>query len=237
MKRWLFAVLAANVIASGSVLAQESESADSLCSADGLVASFAEAVAGDSLQDWLFEVKEANCADALSAAVDLVSLYSAFDDATAEAGLVTQWASSAEATSEYGEDGWSAQQATGEPNVMYCGDSSEAWASAEALEQAELTLGYDEPVDAVSIRIYQTYNPGSITQVSVIDAETGDVVAIPNSADSPESTSCPRVFVVTVAGDDLPETVNGVVISLDQSIGGNWNEIDAVELVGLALDK
>jgi hypothetical protein len=39
------------------------------------------------------------------------------------------------------------------------------------------------------------------------------------------------VFTVDVSGFDVG-TVNGVVITLDQTIRGMWNEIDAVELVG-----
>jgi hypothetical protein len=243
MKKLWLALLAASVLTSGSILAQEGEATEasdspgSLCSADGLVASFAEAVAGDSLRDWLLEVKEAICAESQVAALDLVRLYSAFDDATADSGIMAQWASGAEATSQYGEESWSAQQATGEPNVFMCGDSSSAWASADSLEKAELTLEFDDPVNALAIRIHQTYYPGSITQVALIDAETGDVVPLPNSADSPLPEPCPRVFTVAVTGDDLPETVDGIVISVDQSIGGSWNEIDAVELIGLTSDK
>jgi hypothetical protein len=51
-----------------------------------------------------------------------------------------------------------------------------------------------------------------------------------DSEDPPGNTPCPGVFTIDVSGIDAP--INKVIIHFDQSIGGNWNEIDAVELVG-----
>lgn len=42
---------------------------------------------------------------------------------------------------------------------------------------------------------------------------------------------CPRVFSILVTGLDVP--VVGMRIHLDQSQGGNWNKIDAIELIGM----
>ena len=39
---------------------------------------------------------------------------------------IAQWARSAEASSQYGDDDWSADQATGRPDVEECADSVEA---------------------------------------------------------------------------------------------------------------
>jgi hypothetical protein len=68
-------------------------------------------------------------------------------------------------------------------------------------------------------------------QVAVIDAETGDIIPINNSADSTKNEPCPRTFTVAPLTN---HAINGVVISLAQSIGGGWNEIDAVELIGIS---
>jgi len=38
--------------------------------------------------------------------------------------------------------------------------------------------------------------------------------------------------VLSVDVPDATAPVNGVIIHLDQTITGDWNEIDAVELVG-----
>ena len=54
-------------------------------------------------------------------------------------------------------------------------------------------------------------------------------IPIANSADT--TTPCPGVFSIDV---NLNTLVVGVVINLDQAASGSWNEIDAVELVGLA---
>jgi hypothetical protein len=56
------------------------------------------------------------------------------------------------------------------------------------------------------------------------------VLPLPNSTDSPGNTDCPGVFTLDVSSVDVP--IDFVVIYLDQAIGGSWNEIDAVELVG-----
>ncbi len=148
----------------------------------------------------------------------------------AELDVVRQWASSATASSQYGDDGWSAKQATGEPNTTTCSDQQTAWASAQANEQASLTVKFQKAVVPTQINIYQTYSPGSIVRVEVIDAQTGKATALPDSADKPDNTPCPGVFSINIT--DSLSTVNGVVIYLDQSQIGQWNEIDAVELVG-----
>ncbi len=146
---------------------------------------------------------------------------------------VRQWASSASATSQFGSDSWSAAQATGEPNTTQCGDFTSAWASASRTGSDSLTVAYDQAVIPTQVSIYQTYNPGSIIEVQLV-TESGSVIVVPDSADPLGSTACPGVFVLDIT--DVTEPVMGVTIVLDQTIGGSWNEIDAVELVGFALD-
>lgn len=143
-----------------------------------------------------------------------------------------QWASSADGSSEYGTDAWGFAQATGEPNTTICGDSSSAWAAASSTSKETLAVGFDQPVIPSQINIHQTYNPGSIIRVELVNTETGDVTEIPESADPPGNTECPGVFTLNIEDIDTP--VDAVIIYFDQSIGGGWNEIDAVELVGTA---
>lgn len=151
-------------------------------------------------------------------------------EATAASGEVRQWASSAEATSEYSSNGWDAGQATGEPDSLGCGDYSTSWASATSTEAASLTVMFDTPVIATEVNIHQTYTPGSIVSIELL-LEGGDTLEVPDSADPVGNTECPGVFTIDVSGLSA-EPVVGVTINVDQSIGGNWNEIDAVELVG-----
>ncbi len=143
---------------------------------------------------------------------------------------IRQWAIGAEATSQYGDPSWSAAQATGEPDTSECGDYTSAWASSSSTGQDTLTLEYAVAVIPQEISVYQTYNPGSIISVSLITVD-GETITLPDSADPPGNTDCPGVFKLNV--EDVNQLVTGVIVELDQSIGGSWNEIDAVELVGV----
>ena len=146
-------------------------------------------------------------------------------------GYLHQWASSADGTSQFGSDSWSFAQATGFPDTSVCGDMTTAWASASSTGVDSITLEFDEAVIPVQINIYQTYNPGSIVAVEVANSKGGKAITLNDSIDPPANTSCPGVFSLEVGGVETP--VDTVTIYLDQTIGGSWNEIDAVELVGL----
>lgn len=141
-----------------------------------------------------------------------------------------QWAARATASSQYGSDSWSASQATGAPDSQGCGDQRTAWASANGSSQETLTLYFDQPVYPTEIHIHQNLSPGAITRVSLIPADSGAPIPIPNSTNP--DTTCPQIFTLRLEGQMT--IVNGVMIEVDQSITGYWNEIDAVELVGKA---
>jgi len=143
---------------------------------------------------------------------------------------VRQWASSASGTSQYGSASYSFMQATGAPNTDACGDYSTAWASLTSTGKDTLIVEFAEAVIPTQINIYQTYTPGSIIRVEVGSTETDTSIEIEGSADAPGNTECPGVFTLDMSGIDT--LVNQVSIVLDQTIGGGWNEIDAVELVG-----
>lgn len=144
--------------------------------------------------------------------------------------MIHQWASSATASSQYGSDSWSAKQATGAPNTPECGDYGTAWASSSSTGKDDLTVTFDQAVIPANIHIHQTFNPGSIIRVELIEASTGNTIALDNSPDSSGKGNCPGIFSINVT--DVETHVNGVTIYFDQTIGGSWNEIDAVELVG-----
>ncbi|MBZ0288645.1 MAG: hypothetical protein K8I30_13590 [Anaerolineae bacterium] len=148
---------------------------------------------------------------------------------------ISQWATDATASSQYGKDEWSAMQATGRPDTESCGDKPTAWASETATGEDTIELTYDRAVIPTQVNIYQTYNPGSITRVELVNRDTGLVLKVSKSNDKPGKTDCPGVFSLNIDGAEEP--VNGVVIYVDQSIGGDWNEIDAVELVGIPTES
>jgi hypothetical protein len=147
------------------------------------------------------------------------------------AGELRQWASGATGSSQYGDPSWGFMQATGAPDTSGCGDFATAWAAESSTGKHSLTVTFDQPVTPSQINIYQTYNPGSIISVEIRNSATGDTVELPDSADPPGNTPCPGVFSLDVTGIDM--LFDTVTIYLDQSIGGGWNEIDAVELVGM----
>lgn len=151
--------------------------------------------------------------------------------AASEGDEIRQWAVRADGSSEYGGEQWGFVQATGEPDVLTCGDDPNAWASEESDGRAYLIVEFAEPVIPTQINIHQTFNPGSIVMIDVGNTENRDrVLPLEDSADPPGNTDCPGVFSFDVEGVDVP--IDFVVIYVDQSIMGDWNEIDAVELVG-----
>ncbi|MEJ2150366.1 MAG: hypothetical protein P8Z40_12920 [Chloroflexota bacterium] len=144
-------------------------------------------------------------------------------------GALSQWAVAASASSQYGEDAYSANQATGEPDTPECGDIRTAWASANSSGIDWLRVEYETPVIPVRIAIYETYNPGAIVKVETVN-ENGEATTVYQAEAAPVE-DCPRVLEVQALGTF--EAVNAVVISLDQSNHTGWDEIDAVELVGI----
>jgi len=144
---------------------------------------------------------------------------------------ISQWATDAVASSQYGDPDWAALQAAGEPDTLECGDYGTAWASASSSTVEWLDVYYDTPVYVTEINIVQTYNPDQVIQVDLIDLD-GEIVPLytqePNAVEQP----CPYVLTIEVEQTDF--LVQGVRITIDQSVLGlGWNEIDAVELVGV----
>ncbi len=144
-------------------------------------------------------------------------------------GSREQWAVGVAASSEYSNPNWSAAQATGPADTPECGDHDTAWASADQSSPEEwLELQYADPVIPQEIHIYETFNPGSIVKVEVVSTVSEYITVWEGPPGAVEI--CPRVFVVKVRDVDAP--VSGVRITLDQSVINDWNEIDAVKLIG-----
>jgi len=150
-------------------------------------------------------------------------------EATAEdqGDTLHQWAISATASSEYTDTGWNASQATGAPNVTECADDSKAWAS-EGYDTIEwLEVSYNTPVTPIQVNIYETFNPGQIVKVELLDVNNNYHEIF--TAET-QVKACPSVLTI-----DIPSAgyqVIAVRITVDQTQVLNWDEIDAVELVG-----
>jgi hypothetical protein len=144
------------------------------------------------------------------------------------AGEMGQWAVTATASSEYSTPDWSAQQATAAPDTPECGDLQTAWASEASDGVDWLEVGYATPVRPSQINIYETNSPGFIVRVEVRD-QAGTYYTVWEGKPGPLE-QCPRVLSIPVS--EVEPRVVAVRISLDQRPGGDWDEIDAVQLVG-----
>ncbi len=143
---------------------------------------------------------------------------------------IRQWAADAEASSEYGSTDWSAYQAVGEPNTPVCGDEMTAWASANPNTIEWLDVYFKVPVYPSEIRIIQTYYPDQVSQVDLIDMQ-GNFVTVYTRQPRQVETPCPYTLSIPVNEDTI--LVQGVSITIDQTVVQYWNEIDAVEIIGI----
>jgi hypothetical protein len=143
---------------------------------------------------------------------------------------VRQWAASAQADSQLGELDYGAVQVIGPPNTDSCGDFPTAWATLSPNSVGILTLYFGQLVTPTEIDIHQTFNPGFITQVTITDL-MGGVHIVFQSVPQP-APQCPSILTIPITSADYAGNV--VTITLDQSTSaGGWDQIDAVELVGI----
>ena len=142
--------------------------------------------------------------------------------------MFTQWAVAAEASSQFGFPDWSVTRATGAAEIQACKDDSRAWASARGDGVEWIRLRYAKPVYATEVRVYQSFGRGAISRVSLI-SEEGTVEQVWAGTDTGDA--CPGVLTISVPQTVYP--VVGVLVDLDESRTGFWNQIDAVELVGV----
>jgi hypothetical protein len=87
-----------------------------------------------------------------------------------------QWAIQATASSTYndaqGTAGWSANQATGAPNVDKYGDDGAAWTSKTPDGGIEwLDLKYPRPVHATEVRVRESCGSGAVIKIEVYDEQ------------------------------------------------------------------
>ena len=145
-----------------------------------------------------------------------------------DSGLWKQWALKAEASSEYGEEDWSAQQACGKPDTKVAGDRPTAWTSENPDEGEEwLELTYRASVRPLGIRVHETFNPGAVVKIEGQDAGKKWRVLWQGKD---EAKAAPACLDVQVEPQDFATRV--VRVTLDTSLVKGWNEIDAVQLIG-----
>jgi hypothetical protein len=162
---------------------------------------------------------------------DLDSLFSLTARLESPLAFSGQWAVEAEASSQYQDEGYAPAQAAGEPNTPSAGDYNTAWASKEADAGEEtLTLTYEYPVMPAALNIYETYNPGAVIKIEAYQAAGNEWVVLWEGEAAPSDTPI-RIFSPEFEPADF--ATNQIRLTLDSAAVSGWNEIDAVELVGL----
>jgi len=94
-----------------------------------------------------------------------------------------------------------------------------------------IEVRFARPVNATAIEVYETLNPGAITRVVIIDAD-GNEHEVWTGEDP--NRICPSVFRVDFPRIDIP--ANTLRIELDTAKIPGWNQIDAIKLIGHALE-
>jgi hypothetical protein len=166
----------------------------------------------------------------------------AIQAALAEEAIVSdprgQWAVSASASSTYAGDknpasmtSYAPGMATGAPDCERYGDNSKAWATEMADKGIEwLEVRYAKPVHATELRIRQNYAPGAIIKLELID-EGGARHAVWQGADD-QKYAQNTISWFGKSFEKTPYAVVGARITLATNAVPDWNEIDAVQLLG-----
>ncbi len=141
-----------------------------------------------------------------------------------------QWAVDAVASSQYGDDGYSARQAAGEPNTLVAGDVPTAWAPRGADDGLQtLELIYAHRVVPGAIRIVENYNPGAVVLIEAYDAASDTWVVLWEGEAGPIEEAY-RIFAPELTPPDF--ATDRIRLTLDTDAVSGWNEIDAVQLLG-----
>jgi hypothetical protein len=141
------------------------------------------------------------------------------------------WSSTVRAmSSQWGADDWSAKRALGAPDVYPAsGDQVNAWASEGADDRTEfLELGLERAVSVAAVEVYETYNPGAVTEIELIGL-TGSRTVV-HRARAEQLGSATHVTRAKVGGC-TGEPIVAVRVTIDSRAVEGWNEIDAVGVV------
>ncbi|MEM7539286.1 MAG: PPC domain-containing protein [Chloroflexota bacterium] len=181
-------------------------------------------------------------------------VYVRTEEAIQQAG---QWAVEAQASSEFSETNGAAYQATGAPDTPNVGDYPTAWIPATpnaGLETLELTYAY--AVVPYEVHIYETFNSGTIIEIQALDTrqnvmqnptldrwvtlwavsdededEDEDVTdSVDANVPISRTVAAPKVFQPPLK--PVSFATKHIRLVIDTSRVKNYNEIDAVELIG-----
>ncbi|CAL1542132.1 unnamed protein product [Lymnaea stagnalis] len=133
-------------------------------------------------------------------------------------------------SSQYNNTGWSADQVVGSPKVYpEHGDLNGAWASGSIDKHQFIELEFEHPVTPSAINIYETYNPGGVIAIKVLNLYNKWELLW--QTHTPEVLSSSRIFSPPLK--EVIFSTNRIRLDVDCTAANSWCEIDAVELVGL----
>jgi len=141
--------------------------------------------------------------------------------------ICQEWATRAAGSTEYSSGDWAAVQATGPANVFGCDDNIHAWASLHPNGVDWLDLDFSRTVVPTQVIIYESYGTSSIEKIELQDINGANHSIYTGN---PGRVACPRKLTIDVTTIQTP--VYRVRISVDQRSINDWNEIDAVQLIG-----
>ncbi|MBK9261976.1 MAG: hypothetical protein IPM54_19495 [Polyangiaceae bacterium] len=142
----------------------------------------------------------------------------------------TVWADKVDGFStEYGPENYGAKQAVGAPNVYpTSGDQPKAWAQSMMDADNEfIKVGFSTPIVAEAVWVFETFNPGAISKITVT-AEDGDHVVYESTPMKNGFGTCAHVLSVSTK---TCSPISAVRIDLDSKTVEGYNEIDAIGLI------
>ncbi|XP_053390591.1 uncharacterized protein LOC123562101 [Mercenaria mercenaria] len=147
-------------------------------------------------------------------------------------GKLSQWvARVTKFSSQYDNDGWSANSVVGSPKVYpNYGDSQGTWAQGDIDDKQFIEVEYNEAVKVKGIDIYETYHAGGVTAIRGLSAK-GSWETLWKT-DKPEVITSSRIFSPKLHVKDLKGPTKNIRIEVDCLKSQTWVEIDAVQLHG-----
>ncbi len=126
---------------------------------------------------------------------------------------------------------WSSSQIIGPADTPNYGDIPTAWASRTPDIQEEwIIVEFPKTVSATQVDIYETFNPGAVTQIYSVSMLGGESLIWEGK--DPLAASLPtRQTAISKIQFDSPVTTRRIKIVIDSRAFPGWNEIDAVELI------
>ena len=135
-------------------------------------------------------------------------------------------------------DDQSPYAATGAPDVNSCIESEKAWTPREQNHGEQwIELTYWDKVYVSKIKVYETFNPGTITK---IELKNGSDYFTMWKGSYDIKRACPYTFETSyeymdnlnITWSHTPFMTDTVRVTIDTDLVKGWNEIDSVELFG-----